>query len=152
MLFIASSPMSILTCSSGTCGSNNAILAPSSIIPCATSIAGVSRVSPVSFLNAAEHGNFLVTNGVEHGGNNSSHESGLLVIVHANDGVPVIGNFLQSVALANVRQVQDIFESTNRRNRPRRSKTSGQFWNLYQSQRRLGKRPLRCTRTTPRWR
>mmetsp|Transcript_4833 Transcript_4833/g.16577 ORF Transcript_4833/g.16577 Transcript_4833/m.16577 type:complete len:306 (+) Transcript_4833:57-974(+) len=57
----------------------------------------------------AEHGNFLVTNGVEHGGNNSSHESGLLVIVHANDGVPVIGNFLQSVALANVRQVQDIF-------------------------------------------
>ena len=57
----------------------------------------------------AEHGNFLVTNGVEHGGNDSSNESSLLVIVHANDGVPVICNFLQTVALANVRQVQDVF-------------------------------------------
>ena len=70
---------------------------------------GLAGVAGVLLEREAQHRDLLVTDGVEHGGHHATHEAALLVVVHANHAVPVIRNLLQAVALADVREVQDIF-------------------------------------------
>jgi hypothetical protein len=69
---------------------------------------GFSSVSGVLLESETKNGNFLASDGVEHGVNDLLGESVLLVFVHFNDSVPVLGHSGEMERLAQVDQVQDI--------------------------------------------
>mmetsp|Transcript_14010 Transcript_14010/g.59977 ORF Transcript_14010/g.59977 Transcript_14010/m.59977 type:complete len:268 (+) Transcript_14010:21-824(+) len=68
----------------------------------------LARITGVLLEREPEHGDLLVPDRVEHRGDDSFDEPRLLVVVHAHHAVPVVRDFLQTVALADVRQVQNV--------------------------------------------
>eukprot|EP00982_Pelagococcus_subviridis_P008354 30835-Pelagococcus_subviridis.AAC.14 len=68
----------------------------------------LARVPGVLLEREPEHADLLVPDRVEHRAHDALHEPVLLVVVHADDGVPVVRDFREAVALADVREVEDV--------------------------------------------
>merc|ERR1740120_66475 len=69
----------------------------------------LTHVTSVLFERETEHSDFLVRDGVEEAGDDLAGKSDLLVLVHVNDHLPILGNLVQALRFADVNQVQDIF-------------------------------------------
>ena len=70
---------------------------------------GFSRVARVLLEGESQHGDLFPGDGVEHGRHHALHESRLLVVIDRHDLFPVVGDFGEAVALADVDQVEDVF-------------------------------------------
>src|SRR5690554_6340442 len=66
----------------------------------------------VLFKGPAEYGDFLATYGIEELAYDVLGKAALLVVVHFDDLLPVVGDFGEAVAAGNVHQVEDVFLET----------------------------------------
>merc|ERR1740120_687005 len=69
----------------------------------------LAHVPRVLLEREAEHSDLLVRDGVEEAGDDLAGKRDLLVLVHVNDHLPILGNLVQALGFADVNQVQDIF-------------------------------------------
>mmetsp|Transcript_32544 Transcript_32544/g.81957 ORF Transcript_32544/g.81957 Transcript_32544/m.81957 type:complete len:232 (+) Transcript_32544:903-1598(+) len=69
---------------------------------------GLARVPRVLLEREPQHRDLLPADGVEHGAHHALNEATLLVVVHAHHAVPVVRHLLEPVALADIRQVQNV--------------------------------------------